>query len=136
LFGSLPAEDQATLQDRAASPAEVLADLAGGDERMALLHELTAALVTYTPPSFDVICCGIVEGVEDGQRALFYDIHCPSLPDEGTNVVNDRVHAAAIRLVRHMAPAEGTFPGMALRLELQKDGSWRHSMTLMSKAAA
>ena len=114
----------------------MLLELAGGDERMALLRELTDALVAYTPPTFDVICCGIVEGVEDGQRALFYDIQCPSLPDEGTNVVNDRVHAAATRLVRHMAPAEGTFPGMALRLELQKDGSWRHSAQLMSKAPA
>ena len=135
-FGPLPAEDRATLESRQATPAEVLLELSGGAERMEILRELTAALVAYTPPSFDVICCGIVEGIEDGQRALFYDIQCPSLPDEGTNVVNDRVHAAATRLVRHMAPAEGTFPGMALRLEQQKDGSWRHKVTLMSKAAA
>jgi hypothetical protein len=135
-FGPLPAEDRATLEARHASPAEVLLELAGGDERMALLRELTDALVAYTPPTFDVICCGIVEGVEDGQRALFYDIQCPSFPDDGTNVVNDRVHAAATRLVRHMAPTEGTFPGIALRLEQQKDGSWRHTMTLMAKEAA
>jgi hypothetical protein len=136
LFGPLPAEDWATLEDREASPAEGLLELAGGDELMALLQELTDALVAYTPPSFEVICCGIIEGVEAGQRALFYDIQCPSLPDKGTNVVNDRVHAAATRLVRHMTPAEGTFPGMALRLEQQQDGGWRHTMTLMSKAAA
>jgi len=136
MFGPLSAEDRATLEGRKASPAEIMLELAGGDERMAILRELTDALVAYTPPTFDVICCGIVEGIEDGQRALFYDIQCPSLPDEGTNVVNDRVHAAATRLVRHMAAAEGTFPGVALRLEQQKDGGWRHVMTLMSKEAA
>jgi hypothetical protein len=135
-FGPLPAEDQATLQDRDASPAEVLMDLAGGEARMEILQELTAALVDYTPPSFEVICCTITEGVEQGQRALFYDIQCPSCPDDGTNVVNDRVHAAATRLVRDMAPAAGTFPGVSLRLELQPDGSWRQSMTLLSQAAA
>jgi hypothetical protein len=135
-FGPLPAEDQATLQDREASPAEVLADLAGGGERMAILQELTAALVAYTPPSFAVICCDITEGVEQGQRALFYNIQCPSFPDDGTSVVNDRVHAAATRLVEDMAPAAGTFPGVSLRLELQKDGSWAQSMKLMPKAAA
>ena len=135
-FGPLSAEDRATLEGRKASPSEIMQELAGGDEQMEILRELTDALVAYTPPTFEVICCGIVEGIEDGQRALFYDIQCPSFPEDGTNVVNDRVHAPATRLVRHMAPAEGTFPGVALRLELQKDGRWRHTMTLMSKAAA
>jgi len=51
-------------------------------------------------------------------------------------VVNDRVHAAATRLVRHMAPAAGTFPGASLRLELQPDGSWSQSVKLTPKAAA
>jgi hypothetical protein len=135
-FGRLPAEDQATLESRKASPAEVMMELAGGSEQMALMRELTAALIAYTPPSFEVICCDITEGIEDGQRALFYNIQCPSLPGEGTTVANDRVHSAATRLVCHMAPAAGTFPGMALRLELQKDGSWRQSIKLMPQAAA
>lgn len=135
-FGPLPAEDQATLEGRGSSPADVLLDLAGGNERMELLQELTAALVAYTPPSFDVICCDITEGIEQGQRALFYDIRCPRYPEEGTTVVNDRVHSAATRLVRHMAPAEGTFAGISLRLEQQKDGSWSQSMKLMPRAAA
>jgi hypothetical protein len=135
-FGSLPAEDRATLEGRKASPEEIMLELAGGDERMEILRELADALVAYTPPSFEVICCDITEGVEQGQRALFYDIQCPSLPDEGTNVVNDRVHVAATRLVRNMAPAQGTFPGVSLRLELQQDGSWQQSMKLMPQAAA
>jgi hypothetical protein len=135
-FGPLPAEDQATLAHHTASPAEVLLDLAGGEERTAILQELTSALVAYTPPSFDVICCAITEGVEQGRRALFYDIQCPSFPDDGTTVVNDRVHAAATHLVRHLAPADATFPGISLRLELQKDGTWRQSIKLMPKAAA
>jgi hypothetical protein len=67
---------------------------------------------------------------------LFYNIQCPGLPDEGTTVVNDRVHSAATRLVQHMAPAAGTFPGMTLRLELQQGGSWRQSIKLMPQAAA
>jgi hypothetical protein len=135
-FGPLPAEDQATLEGRSASPAEVMMELAGGSEWMAILRELTAALVAYTPPSFEVICCDITEGVEQGQRALFYKIECPSLPGEGTTVVNERVHTAATRMVQHIAPALGTFPGVSLRLELQQDGRWRHSVKLMSKAAA
>jgi hypothetical protein len=38
--------------------------------------------------------------------------------------------------VRDIAPATGTFPGVSLRLELQQDGTWRQSVTLLSKAAA
>jgi hypothetical protein len=135
-FGALPAEDQATLQDREASPAERLLELAGGSEQMALMRELTAALIAYTPASFEVICCDITEGIEQGQRALFYNIRCPNLPDEGTTVASDRVHNAATRLVQHMAPAQGTFPGMSLRLELQKDENWRQSVKLMPQVAA
>ena len=135
-FGRLPAEDQATLEDRDASAGDVLLDLIGDDERMQILQEVTAALVAYTPPSFDIICCEITEGVAQGERALFYNIQCPNFPDDGTSVVNDRVHQAATRLVRQMAPADGAFPGIALRLEQQKDGTWRHSMKVMSKAAA
>lgn len=135
-YGRLPAEDQATLEGRKATPAEVLVELAGGSEQMALLRELTAALIAYTPASFEVICCDITEGIEQGRRALFYNIQCPNLPDEGTSIANDRVHNAATSLVQHMAPAQGTFPGMSLRLELQKDGSWRQSVKLMPKAAA
>jgi hypothetical protein len=135
-FGRLPAEDQAHLEHRDAAPGELLLDLIGGSDQMQALQELTAALVAYTPPSFEIICCDITEGVEQGQRALFYNIQCPSFPDDGTSVVNDRVHKAATRLVRQMAPTDGAFPGIALRLELQKNGMWQQSMKLMSKAAA
>ena len=102
---------------------------------MSLLQELGAALIAYTPPTFETICCQITEGVEQDQRALFYDISCPEFPDKGTTVVNDRVHRAATRLVQQMAPAQGAFPGLAIRLELQKDGTWRHNMKLLSRAA-
>jgi hypothetical protein len=41
-----------------------------------------------------------------------------------------------MRLVQHMVPAQGGFPGIAIRLdELQKDGTWRHNMRLLSRAA-
>jgi len=135
-FGRLASDDQALLAGTEANPADLLRDLLpGGSDTMPLLQELGAALIAYTPPTFETICCQITEGVEQGQRALFYDITCPQFPNEGTTMVNDRVHSAATRLVQQMAPAQGGFPGVAIRLELQKDGSWRHDMRLLSRAA-
>jgi hypothetical protein len=135
-FGRLASDDQALLAGKDANPAELLRDLLpGGPEATPLLQELGDALIAYTPPTFETICCEITEGVEQGRRALFYDISCPQFPDEGTTVVNDRVHSAATQLVQHMAPAQGGFPGVAIRLELQKDGTWQHDMRLLSRAA-
>ena len=135
-FGRLASDDQALLAGKDANPADRLRDLLpGGPDAMPLMQELGAALIAYTPPSFETICCRITEGVEQGQRALFYDISCPQFPDEGTTVVNDRVHTAATRLVQLMAPAQGGFPGLAVTLELQKDGKWRHNMRLLPFAA-
>jgi hypothetical protein len=135
-FGPLPQEDQAMLAGQDPVPTDpMLALLPGGAGSMPLLQELGAALIAYTPPNFETICCQITEGVEQGQRALFYTVSCPQFPDEGTTVVNDRVHQAATRFVQHMAPAQGGFPGMTLRLELQQDGRWQHSLQLMSRAA-
>jgi hypothetical protein len=135
-FGCLASDDQALLAGTDPNPADLLRDLLpGGSDAMPLLQELGAALIAYTPPTFETICCQITEGVEQGQRALFYDISCPKFPDEGTTVVNDRVHRAATRLAQQMAPAQGGFPGLAIRLELQKDGTWRHNMKLLSRAA-
>jgi hypothetical protein len=90
-FGSLASVDQALLAGTAPNPADVLRDLLpGGAGTMPLLRELGAALIAYTPPTFETICCQITEGIEQGQRTLFYDISCPQLPGEGTTVVNDR----------------------------------------------
>jgi len=135
-FGRLASDDQALLAGEAANPADLLRDLLpGGPDAMSLLEELCDALIAYTPPTFETICCQITEGVEQGKRALFYDISCPQFPDEGTTVVNDRVHRAATRLVQHMAPVQGGFPGVAIRLELQNDGAWQHNMRLLPRAA-
>ena len=108
--------------------------LPAGAATMPLLQELGAALIEYTPPSFEIINCEITEGLEQGQRALFYKISCPQFPDEGTTTVNDRVHQAATRLVRHLSPAQGSFPGVAVTLTMQKNGSWRHNMRLLATA--
>jgi|SRR5262245_16073166 len=135
-FGPLPGEDQAMLAGQDPAPADPLLALVGGNDMMSIVQELGDALIEYTPPAFEVICCQITEGVEQGQRALFYQISRPQFPDDGTTVVNDRVHQAATRLVRQMAPAQGGFPGAIITLEVQKDGSWRHSLKLMSQAAA
>jgi len=113
-----------------------LVELIGGEEAMAIYRELGDALIAYTPPNFDIICCEITEGIEQGQRALFYKIECPNFPEDGTTVVNDRVHKAATRMVQKMSPVQGKFPGIAIRLEQQKDGTWRNSMKLLSAAAA
>src|SRR5262245_61902377 len=135
-FGRLPDEDQAMLAGNDPVPGNPLLDLIGGDDMMLILQELNAALIAYTPPNFDIIDCEITEGTEQGQRALFYNIQCPNFPDDGTCVVNDRVHHAATRLVRQMAPAAGAFPGVTIRLEQQGDGSWRHSLKVMANRAA
>ena len=108
--------------------------LPAGAATMPLLQELGDALIEYTPPSFETIHCEITEGLEQGQRALFYKISCPQFPDDGTTVANDRVHTAATRLVRAVAPAQDSFPGMAVTLTMQKDGRWRHNMRLLAAA--
>ena len=108
--------------------------LPAGAATMPLLQQLGAALIAYTPPNFETIHCEISEGLDQGQRALFYKISCPQFPDDGTTVVNDRVHKAATRLVQHLAPARGSFPGLAVTLTMQKDSSWRHNMRFLTAA--
>ena len=135
--GEKPSEDQAMLAGQDPMRTDpLLALLPGGAGAMPLLQELGAALIAYTPPSFETICCQITEGVEQGQRALFYTISCPQFPDEGTTIANDRVHQAATRLVQQMAPAQGGFQGIVVTLTMQKDGSWRHNLKMLSHAAA
>jgi hypothetical protein len=90
-------------------PGDALLDLIGGPDMMTIMRELNAALVAYTPPNFTSFSCEITEGLEQGQRALFYNIDCPQFPNDGTTVVNNRVHQAPTRLVRQMAPAPGRF---------------------------
>ena len=96
--------------------------------RTTAIEELTAALIQYTPPHFKTIHCTIKEGLEQGQRALYYQIECPEFPDDGTTVANDRVHRAATLLVQQMAPQPGTFAGLRIRLSSQADGSWQRSV--------
>lgn len=117
-----------------AASGDPLAELIGGNEMMGIFRELGDALIAYTPPNFNIICCEITEGIEQGKRALFYKIECPNFPDDGTTVVNERVHKAATRMVQKMAPAQGAFSGIAITLEQQKDGTWRNSMKLMEKS--
>jgi hypothetical protein len=33
-----------------------------------------------------------------------------------------------------MAPARGTFPGIVVTLTMQKDGSWRHNLRMLTAA--
>jgi hypothetical protein len=108
--------------------------LPAGAATMPLLQEFGDALIAYTPEKFQTIHCEITEGLEQGHRALFYKISCPQFPDDGTTVVNDPVHKAATRLVQHMTPARGTFPGIAVTLTMQKDGSWRHNLRMLTAA--
>ena len=113
----------------------MLALLPGGAASMPLLQELGAALIAYAPPKFETIQCQITEGIERGQRSLLYRISFPQFPNDGTTVVNDRVRKAATRLVQHLAPKQGSFPGVVVTLALQKDRSWRHNLRLLTEAA-
>src|SRR5215813_9972268 len=106
--------------------------LPAGAATMPLLKELGDALIQYTPPNFEIIHCEITEGLEQGQRALFYTISCPEFPDDGTTVVNDRVHRAATRLVLQMDELEGAFSGLSIRLERHGDGTWTRSLRPLS----
>lgn len=130
-FGNLPYEDQELLAGMEPSKPDPMAHLTAGvlsAPRTTAIEELTAALIQYTPPHFNNIHCTMKEGVEQGQRALFYKIECPDFPDEGTTVVNDRVHRAATLLVQQMAPQPGTFSGIKIDLNKQPDGNWQRSV--------
>lgn len=127
--GPVPARPTPASTQPRANPLEHLLPGGGG---MALMRELTTALIAYTPERFDVISCTIKEGTENGQQALVYDIRCPRFPDEGTTAVNERVHTAATRLVQQMSSAKGAFPGLTVRLEKQEDGRWRSQVKLLA----
>jgi hypothetical protein len=130
-FGDLPLEDQELLAGMERRAHDPMADLTAGilsAPSTSAIEELTAALIQYTPPNFKNIHCTIKEGLEQGRRALFYQIECPEYPNDGTSVVNDRVHRAATLLVQQMAPQPGTFEGVAIRLSVRPDGSWQRSV--------
>jgi hypothetical protein len=71
--------------------------------------------------------------LEQGKRALFYQIECPEYPDDGTSVVNDRVHRAATLLVQQMAPQQGSFAGIRIKLNMQPDKSWQRSVEMIGQ---
>ena len=100
------------------------------------MDEFNAALIQYTPPHFKSIHCRITEGLEQGQRALFYDIQCPQFPNEGTTQPNARLHTAATHLVQQVAAERGTFPGIIVRLDMQPNQTWLHSVEFLNKAAS
>jgi len=136
-FGDLPYEDQELLAGMEPSKPDPMAQLTAGvlsTAKTTAIEELTAALIQFTPPHFKNIHCTIKEGVEQGQRALFYKIECPEFPDDATSDVNDRVHRAATLLVQQMAPQPGTFAGVAIQLNMQPDGSWQRSVQSIGSA--
>jgi hypothetical protein len=135
-FGTLPYGDQELLAGMVPTKEHPLEALTSGvltSRRTTAIEELTAALVQYTPPHIKTIHCTIKEGVEQGQRALFYQVECPEFPDDGTTVVNDRVHRAATLLVQQMAPKQGTFSGVRIKLNMQADGLWHRSVDLIDR---
>jgi len=135
-FGPLPANDQRLLAGKARTPDDPLKDLTSGVldvERMRLVQAVNAALIQYTPPHFKNIQCKITEGMEQGQLALFYDIQCPEYPEEGTDRADARLHSAATRLVQHLTAEMGSFPGVSIKLNMQPDGNWLHSLELLKK---
>ena len=138
-FGPLPENDRLLLAGQETVPDDPLQNLAGGVIDVAwrrLMDEFNAALIQYTPPHFKSIHCRITEGLEQGQRALFYDIQCPQFPNEGTTQPNARLHTAATHLVQHVAAERGTFPGIIVRLDMQPNQTWLHSVEFLNKAAS
>jgi hypothetical protein len=135
-FGTLPYGDQELLAGMKPTKRDPMEALTSGiltSPPTSAIEELTAALVQYTPPHFKTIHCTIKEGVEQGQRALFYQIECPEFPDDGTTVVNERVHRAATLLVQQTASKQGTFAGVRIKLNLQADGLWQRSVELIDQ---
>ena len=136
-FGPLPENDRSLLAGKETVPDDPLQNLAGGVLNVAwmrLMDEFNLALINYTPPHFKSIHCKITEGLEQGQQALFYDIQCPQFPDEGTSQPNPRLHNAATRLVQHLTAERGTFPGIIVRLDMQPNQSWLHSVEFLNKS--
>src|SRR5438552_16469830 len=84
-----PAIDQRILAGKERIPEEPLADLTSGVLDVAwmrLMHELTQALIQYTPPPFKTIHCKINEALEQDQRALLYDIQSAEFSEVGRTV--------------------------------------------------
>lgn len=136
-FGPLPENDRLLLAGKETVPDDPLQNLAGGVLDVAwmrLMQEFNAALINYTPPHFKSIHCKLTEGLEQGQRALFYDIRCPQFPDEGTTTPNARLHTAATQVVQHLAAERGKFPGIMVRLDMQPNGTWLHSVEFLNKS--
>jgi hypothetical protein len=130
-FGTLPCQDQellAGMEPKKEDPLEAVTSGVATSPRTTAVEELTEALIQFTPPHFKTIHCTIKEGVEQGQRALLYQIECPEFPDQGTTAVNDRVHRAATLLVQQLTPQQGTFPGVSIKLNMQADGRWQRSV--------
>jgi hypothetical protein len=135
-FGPLPYQDQellAGMEPTKVDPMEALSIGVLTSAPTSALEELSAALIQYTPPHFTNIDCTIKEGLEQGHRALFYQIECPEFPDEGTTVANERVHRAATLLVQQIAPERGTFSGVRVRLNMQADGDWQRSVAFLDQ---
>jgi hypothetical protein len=125
-FGPLPENGRLLLAGKEAVPDDPLQNLAGGVLDVAwmrLMQEFNTALIQYTPPHFKSIHCKLTEGLEQGQRALFYDIQCPQFPDEGTTNPNSRLHTAATQVAQHLTAERGKFPGIIVRLDMQPNGT-------------
>jgi hypothetical protein len=136
-FGPLPENDRLLLAGKETVPDDPLQNLAGGVLDVAwmrLMQEFNTALIQYTPPHFKSIHCKLTEGIEQGQRALFYDIQCPQFPDEGTTNPNARLHTAATQVVQHLTAERAKFPGIIVRLDMQSNGTWLHSVEFLNKS--
>ena len=129
-FGELPYEDQELMAGMEPASQEPMAALGAGvltATKVNAIEELSEALIQYTPPHFQTIRCTIREGVEQGRRALFYQIESPEYPNDGTTVANERVHRAATLLVQQLAP-QGSFTGIRIELHQQANGTWERSV--------
>jgi hypothetical protein len=134
-FGPLPANDRLILAGKEPPPSNPFAELSEGvidAGWMGIMEEFNAALIQYTPPHFKTIHCKLTEGLEQGQRALFYDIQCPEFPNERSDTPNERLHRAATRVYQHLNAEHRAFPGALVKLNAQPDGTWQYSFELLN----
>jgi hypothetical protein len=117
-FGPLPENDRLLLAGKETVPDDPLQNLAGGVLDVAwmrLMQEFNTALIQYAPPHFKSITPSSLKILNRGSG------------------FNARLHTAATQVVQHLTAERGKFPGIIVRLDMQSNGTWLHSVEFLNK---
>lgn len=99
-------------------------------ENVELMQQVAQELITYTPGHFTNIDLEVRPCPRHARGRLVYRIGSPQHPTEGTDRPSAELHEAVIKLVRSWPKGSDPFPGFALRLKGQPDGTFRSSLAL------